>query len=77
LSGVELEVDSLDGAPGISMPSAFFPGEGEVVEPFEMEMLRTEKEQFQAEVRFSSTITWGVMLSAVLDNIYLAINDLT
>jgi len=49
LSGVELEVDSLDGAPGISMPSAFFPGEGEVVEPFEMEMLRTEKEQFQAE----------------------------
>lgn len=54
LSGVELEVESMDGAPaslGLPRPSSHMlgVGDGEPVESFEMEMLRAEKEQFQAE----------------------------
>jgi hypothetical protein len=55
LSGVELEVESMDGAtPTLGQPRlAHSPplAEGEPVESFEMEMLRAEKEQYQAEVR--------------------------
>lgn len=57
LQGVELEVESMDGGPtGLgqpSLPGLLAPGEGEPVESFEMEMMRAEKEQFQAEVRRS------------------------
>jgi kinesin family protein 5 len=53
LSGVELEVESMDGAtPTLGQPRlAHSPplAEGEPVESFEMEMLRAEKEQYQAE----------------------------